>query len=381
MLSPRPRTKIRVRGFHPITTMLRCCSSPFVVVAFVLLAVSFKPLVFPFLLDLNRAPLDTHIGTLAILTPDELQHAYAGKRVLVVGGTRGVGLGTALAVASAGASVTIVGRSATSGKHALERLRAVAPEKSATGSSIFEFVEGDVGSVKNAKALVDRLEEHVVSQREPKGFDFLVVTAAVFPDWQHESQQQEDGIDLCFAIAVVGRYIVYKNMARFMKSDDPVRVLNVLASGERSVVPLDRVLASGKRDPLSLFESAMAFSTGNEVMLKLIESHPSLDNLNATLVSTHPGFLKTDLHVGQGLLFDIAEDVVMSLAGISIEDCGLQQASILASPKLWHGQLSYVSSDMRGRQASAALEAVVEKDLPWLTHFLQTLVDESPGLL
>lgn len=369
--------------------MLRCCSSPFVVVAFVLWAVSFKPLVIPFLLDLIWAPLDARIGTIAILTPDELQHAFAGKRVLVIGGTRGVGLGTALAVASAGASVTIVGRSETSGKRALERLREVAPppEKqqsdTRTSSSILEFVVGDVGSVKHAKALVNRLEEHVQSsqQQEPKGFDFLVVTAAVFPDWQQQSQQQEDGIDLCFAVAVVGRYIVYKNMARFMKRDDQVRVLNVLASGARLVVPLERDLASGKRNPSSLFESLRTFSTGNEVMLKLIESNPSHDNLNATFVSTHPGFLKTDLHVGQGLLFDIAEHVSVSLAGISIEDCGLQQASILASPKLLPGQLSYVSSDMRGRQASAALEAVVEKDLPWLTDFLQGLVDESPGLL
>lgn len=358
--------------------MLRCCSSPFVLLAFVLWAVSFKPLVFPFLLDLSRAPLDTRIGTLATLTPDELQHAYAGKRVLVIGGTRGVGLGTALAVASAGASViTIVGRSETSGKRALERLReVVAPEKSATTGTIFEFVEGDVGSVKHAKALVDRLEEHVEqSQQEPKGFDFLVVTAAVFPNWQQESQQQEDGVDLCFAVAVVGRYIVYKNMARFMKRDDPVRILNVLASGLRSVVPLERDLASGKRNPSSLYDSIMTFSTGNEVMLKLIESNNlGSDNLNATLVSTNPGFLKTDLHRGQGLLFDIAEHVSVSLAGISIEDCGLQQASILASPKLLHDRLSYVSSDMRGRQASTALKTVVEKDLPWLTDFLQRLV-------
>jgi hypothetical protein len=221
--------------------------------------------------------------------------------------------------------------------------------------------------------VVDRLEEHVQSQQDSKGFDFLVVTAAVFPNWQAESHQQEDGIDLPFAVAVVGRYIIYQNMARFMKSDHPVRVLNVLASGMRSVFPLDATLASGKRDPSSLFDSIMTFSTGNELMLKLIESDPKY--VNATLVSTHPGILKMDLHAGQGFFFDIAEHVSVALAGISIEDCGIRQASILASPKLLHDQLSYVSSNMRGRQPSATLETEIQKATPWLTDFLARLVD------
>jgi hypothetical protein len=137
-----------VSFFHPIiTVMLPCCSSPYVAAAFVLFAVSFKPLVVPFLADLSFAPLDTRIVTLPILTPDELRHVYSGKRVLVIGGTRGVGLGTALAAAGAGASVTIVGRSEKGGKRALERLREVAPEP---GGSL-ELLQEMLGLSKKRK--------------------------------------------------------------------------------------------------------------------------------------------------------------------------------------------------------------------------------------
>ena len=50
---------------------------------------------------------------------------WAGRNVLVVGGTQGIGAATALAFAQQGASVTITGRNKDLGQSVLEKLRAV----------------------------------------------------------------------------------------------------------------------------------------------------------------------------------------------------------------------------------------------------------------
>ncbi len=59
------------------------------------------------------------------------------------------------------------------------------------------------------------------------------MTAAVFPDWQ--SLQQEDGLERGFAIAVVGRYLVFRHVADFMATgaQGRSRILNILTGGRK----------------------------------------------------------------------------------------------------------------------------------------------------
>jgi len=214
-------------------------------------------------------------------------------------------------VASAGAHVTIVGRSEVSGEGALTQLRQVQQRETLDDAGTVSFVQGDIGSVQKVSNLLDRLEEFVAQQGE--GFDYLVVTAAVFPDWSGTSHQQEDGVDRPFFIAVVGRYMLYTNMERFMNTKKSSRVLNILASGEMPAYALSRDLASGQRNATSLFDSIITFGSANELMLHLVDP-PG----NTTIVSTHPGMLKTELHKGQGAFFDAIEAISVGLNGISI---------------------------------------------------------------
>jgi NAD(P)-dependent dehydrogenase (short-subunit alcohol dehydrogenase family) len=293
------------------------------------------------------------------------------------------GQGTALAVARAGAAhVTIVGRSRASGQAAQDRIQQESTlSLSSASNAKIAFVAGDIGSLASSHQLVADLEEHV-KQTGGNRFDFLVVTAAVFPDWS-KPHQQEDGIDQCFFIGTVGRYIIYKNMARFMNVDvdaaagktknENVRVLNVMASGQPlQAIPTD--LATGKRDAKNMFESVMTFATGNELMLRILQEDTNTSSLGTTRVSTHPGWLKTDLHRGQGWFMDLAEFVAVSLKGFSIEYSGMMQASILASPLLPKGQQSYVSSDMRGRLMHPSLVALQQTQQPWLKDLLDGLL-------
>jgi hypothetical protein len=162
----------------------------------------------------------------------------------------------------------------------------------------------------------------------------------------------------------------------FAKNEN-VRVLNVMASGE-PLYPIPIDLATGKRDAKNMIESVMAFATGNELMLRILqEDTVNNASLSTTRVSTHPGLLKTDLHRGQGWFMDLAEFVAVAIKGVSIEDCGMMQASVLASPLLPKGHQSYVSSDMRGRMMHPSLVAIQQTQQVWLKDLLHELVDQK----
>ena len=78
------------------------------------IAISIRPLVTT-LIWLKHAPADDFIGKIPLLSTEDLMTHVKGKNALLIGGTRGVGMGTALALYRAGAHVTIVGRSDHSG--------------------------------------------------------------------------------------------------------------------------------------------------------------------------------------------------------------------------------------------------------------------------
>jgi hypothetical protein len=347
-----------------------------------LAAAVFKPLLAPALHEARAWPRDDRVGKIPVLPIDELRDFYEDKRVLIVGGTRGAGFGIAKAVAGAGGAVTLVGRSESTGRKALRVLNG--EEEDGEGSPgggrprhEATFLRGDIGTVAAAKETVARIVE-LASQESRDGggpgsgfFDCLVVTAAVFPDWSgRKPHQQEDGIDAPFAVAVVGRYALYKSMGKFLKPGG--RVLNVMASGEAmDRIDIDRDLASGRRGPRNLLHSIMNFGCGNELVMMLIDSDPALKGY--TLVSTHPGALQTDLFVDQGRLFGAVSSLYIALLGVTVEECGLRQASVLASDRVRGGSLRYVSSDLRGRVPTDAFAASAREHLPWLRDFLQEL--------
>lgn len=303
-----------------------------------------------------HAPFDPEIGQLPILSATELTKFYAKHRTLVVGGTRGIGRGIARVIVQSGGDVTVVGRSVKSGKDAVTELKSHA--KSATQQ--ISFIAGDLGTIKSAKELVRTLES--VANKEGR-FDYLVVTAAVFPDW--EDLLQEDGLEKGHAIAVVGRYNLYRHMNLFLKEGG--RVLNVMASGQNRHA-LNKETLEGKKNVTSLVEAILSWSDAAELMQVGVQKSGQFHK--TTRVTTNPGLLSTELHYGQGKLFEIFEAIGVAFMGISEEQCGLNQASILASPRLHKGQLNYVDEGMKGRLRSAPLQKAVETDLDYLMAWL-----------
>jgi len=292
-----------------------------------------------------------------------------GKHALLIGGTRGVGFGTAQALAAAGAHVTIVGRNKDSGAKAASKIQDALGSSASSGSkSKVEFIQGDIGTVCTAMELVERFES------QGKRFDFAVVSAATFPDWTRPLQN-DDGLDKSFAIGVVGRFLVYRNMHRFMKGK--ARVLNVMASGHKAPVDMfDEDIATGDRNVTSLIEAMMTFGIGNEIMIESLFKYDKnyVDEKKFTMVSTHPGILSTDLHRGQGWAFDIFEYILVHyLVGISEEEAGVRQSSILVSEKLHPSGLTLVDHLGHARVYDPVMSELIEQKRDWMWSFLTAM--------
>ena len=369
-------------------------------------------------------PRDTSIqgnnnGELPLLTTAE-QLAAAFKagdggdlRVLVVGGTRGVGYGTALWLTRAGVAthVVLVGRNETVGTHAVTTLQQEQqqvpysdnkntnpPDQEQKSTTKIEYLQGDLGDIQSTQTLVTNLERWTQTHGR---FDVLVVSAGIFPDWNES--QNENGLEKSFAIAVVGRYLLYRDMHRFMKTtssswenafkdnlekwlDDTTtqkenihnnpptkRVLNILASGMNIPYTLHRDMALGKQMPKSLLGALINFNTAHELMLRALETHHySTTVQDSIFVSTHPGIIATELHRGQGMVSQALMHAGEAMFGISVETAGLVQASILASQYLPTNRISYVDMFRIPRRLSPWVP--VQQHLDWLwTHLLEPL--------
>jgi len=271
-----------------------------------------------------------------------------------------------------------VGRTESSGQHALDTLKSAArnPEWQR-----FQYVQGDLGSVQSTMELVNKLKtkngDDATPQKEP--FDFLVVSAGTWPDWSN--LVSVDGFERSFGIAVVGRFLLYRNLHWLLKPQGG-RVLNILASG--AVVPysLDRDMAMGKIHPTNLATAIINFNTAHEIMLV------GLDERDTTIqhelhqvvrVSTHPGAVASDLHRGQSLFVHLAVNLGSLLLGISEEECGLRQASILISDKLTPGRQQYADPFGIGRTRSVSLQKQVDLHLDWVWSFLLKLEQGQKG--
>ena len=95
--------------------------------------------------------------------------SLTGKRMLVTGGTSGMGFEDALALSRAGAQVIIAARNGQRGAESIERIRAQVPD------ARVRFEQLDLADLASVRSLAQRLHA------EGEALDVLINNAAIMP--------------------------------------------------------------------------------------------------------------------------------------------------------------------------------------------------------
>lgn len=140
------------------------------------------------------------------------------KTAVVTAGTGGIGLETALGLASAGYAVTVVGRSADRGVRAVERIDATGPEHPA------RFIAADLASLAQVRALAERIAAEHAASGEPLAV-LVNNIGAMFPE-----RRLLDGVEASFVVNHLSPYLLTELLLPTLTAGAPSRIVNVTSA-------------------------------------------------------------------------------------------------------------------------------------------------------
>lgn len=269
-------------------------------------------------------PRDTLVGDVSLPNMSELTERLHGKSVLCVGATRGIGRGVALALARAGASVSIAGRSVAGGAEVVSSMKARALLR---GEQHFRSYSVDLFTVKGALNFTRQL------QSEGASFDYLVFSVGAWPNWKEP--YTVDGVDKVIALDLIARYLIFRELAPSLHAG--ARVLSILGSAYRpSTLPTSRFKAilEGK-----FHSQAYNYKLGFDTLQVVTHTHDAYLVAAAEryqpirFIGTFPGKVDTEILTASGTFPKwLGHHMLRSGPGrLTEEECGENHAAILVS--------------------------------------------------
>ncbi len=139
-----------------------------------------------------------------------------GKRIVITGGTSGLGLAAASELAAMGAHVCIVGRDAAKCQTVVNQLA------NASGNPHLEFEVADLSLMQEVKALAQRLNE------DGRAIDVLINNAGAL---LNPRQTTNEGLEASFALLLLSPYMLTNAVLPLLKKSGNARVINVSSGG------------------------------------------------------------------------------------------------------------------------------------------------------
>jgi len=338
-----------------------------------------------------------NLQTLAELRDEE---NFKGQRYLVVGGTKGIGRGIAVALAGAGAHVDIVGR--TGGEEAVEKMKIAARNAGTGDSAQFNFWRADLSSFAGCSKLVenivndrfDKLRAARLKQAEEKDWDIwvhelqtyeqrqyhgVVFTLGVWPDFNNPLSP--DGFDRVVFTDIIARYSVWRGLLGSRLIRYGSSVMSVLSSGMRAPdTPrlVEDVKQKFKRydtqkkkhDYHTSVTQMSVIAPLGDLLLHLMSS----ENPEMAVIGTHPGLVETNVldvtlgHLAASLIFTILRSLRLTFTE---EQSGLRHLNILNHE---NSGLNFVDQYLIYREAPQLLE---NDDLfEWLKEKLNPMTED-----
>jgi NAD(P)-dependent dehydrogenase (short-subunit alcohol dehydrogenase family) len=219
--------------------------------------------------------------------------SVSGKRVLMTGGTNGIGLAAATELARRGAALSIVARSEARGAEAAAQIGA------AGGGKPVDVLLADLSS----QAEVRRLAAEVL-ERYPR-LDVLVNNAGAI----HGSRQlTEDGIELTWAVNHLATFLLTTLLLERLRASAPARIVTTSSDAHQGGrIPFDDISAErsyGGRGFIRYGQTKLAN------ILFTTELARRLEGSGVTANTFHPGLVATGFNRNNGPLMRLGMSVV-----------------------------------------------------------------------
>lgn len=203
---------------------------------------------------------------------------------IVTGGTSGIGLETALALAQAGAKVIITGRSAKTGAPATDQIKAAVDKADIT----FEVL--DLADLKSVADFAERM------QKKLDTLDILINNAGVMTP--PKRLETKEGFELQFGANYLGHFALTKHLLPLLtKSKGRVISLSSVAA-RTGAIHFDDLQAKKEYIPRRSYDqSKLACLMFAFELQRYSDAH----DLGITSVAAHPGIARTNLLVNKDI--------------------------------------------------------------------------------
>lgn len=202
----------------------------------------------------------------------------SGQRILITGGSAGLGVETARALAAHGASVVLAVRDLAKGERAAEAVRA-----DAAASASVELCELDLASLASVRACADRM------LAEGKPLQVLIANAGVMACPQGTTA---DGFETQFGTNHLGHFVFVNRLVPLLLAGAPSRIVVLSSSGHRmSDVDLDD--PGFERTPYDPWVAYGRAKTANALFGVALDRRLRERGVRACAV--HPGGIQTEL--------------------------------------------------------------------------------------
>ncbi|MBK9125594.1 MAG: SDR family oxidoreductase [Chloroflexi bacterium] len=269
-----------------------------------------------------------------------------GKTVLITGGTNGIGLETARALAKMGAHVVIVGRSPQKTEAVVADLR------ESTGSAAVDGLLADLSLMREVNSLADTFLARY------DRLDVLVNNAgAIF----YSREVTDEGLELTFALNHMSYYLLTRRLLPLILASAPSRIVNVSSGAHFSARGVDF-------DDLQKSRGYIGFTRYSESkLMNILFSNAlarRLEGTGVTVNALHPGMVATGFGRNNSGIVAKAAGAVFSAFGKSPEDGALTSIYAATAPELAHTTGAYFDNE-RVTEASRAARDVEAQEHLW----------------
>ena len=269
-----------------------------------------------------------------------------GKIALVTGGTAGIGLVTARALAEKGAAVTIVGRNPQRGEQAARAIRANVP-----GAEV-RFERADLSLLDESRRLA-----RIVAESSDR-LDVLVNNAgAIFS----RRRVTVDGLEATFALNHMSYFLLTNLLLNRLRAAEAGRIIVVASiAHRRAVLDFDDLQCERRYSVRTAYSrSKLANVMFAYALARRLEGGP------VTVNALHPGLVASRFGSNNGWLFRNGLKLAFRISGaISVEE-GAELNIRLASDPALAGVSGRYFSDGKETRSSAASLTVEDQERLW----------------